>query len=117
MDSSSARNHLESAGAVLTELADRLVSADHISDFPSLLESVNRHLLAASEWVSSEPTEEARLLLTALNVKVQRLQALLDSAALFHCGSLYASPSSTGSYTADGSVATADPGRRFDFEV
>ncbi len=109
---------LQSAEAILAGLSDRLISGGAVADFPSLLAEVRSHMQAAQDEIaSSNGSDESKTLVRSIRAKVLRVQTLFDSAALFHCGSLYARPSSTGSYTADGSVDLATPSRRFDFEV
>ena len=103
--------HLETADQILSEMTERLIhAADGVRQCPLLLEQVRRELAAANSETKS-PVQDNRSLkiLRQIRTRTARVQILLDSAALIYCGSLYATPSRTGFYTADGRADTAGP--------
>ncbi len=96
--------HLEAADQILAQLIERLIQAgDGVRQSPLLLEQVRQELAAANAQVASYVGDDrSKKILGQIRSRTARVQALLDSAALLYCGSLYAAPSRTGFYTAEG---------------
>jgi hypothetical protein len=67
----------------------------------------------------SEPRRKAALAepLAALRAETGRVAMLLDSAAAFHMGWMHMAACMVSGYTANGTPATPEPGRRVSMEV
>ena len=68
---------------------------------------------------ASEPKRKAALAepMRALRAEIGRVAMLLDSAAAFHTGWMHMAACMVSGYTANGSPATPEPGRRVSLEV